>query len=72
MEKENGKRKRSQNRSTQNQGYLSWFIEFLTTQNQGYLSRFIEFLTYKAELTGKRVIRIDEAYTSKECCICGK
>ncbi|WP_231585516.1 RNA-guided endonuclease TnpB family protein [Methanosarcina sp. WWM596] len=52
-----GKRKRSQNRST---------------QNQGYLSRFIEFLTYKAELTGKRVIRIDEAYTSKECCICGK
>ncbi|MPN58453.1 hypothetical protein SDC9_206158 [bioreactor metagenome] len=36
-----GKRKRSQNRST---------------QNQGYFSRFIEFLTYKAELAGKRVI----------------
>jgi len=52
-----GKRKRSQNRST---------------QNQGYLSRFIEFLTYKAELAGKRAIRIDEAYTSKECCVCGK
>ncbi|WP_052722625.1 zinc ribbon domain-containing protein [Methanosarcina sp. WWM596] len=52
-----GKRKRSQNRST---------------QNQGYLSRFIEFLTYKAELTGKKVTRIDEAYTSKECCVCGK
>lgn len=52
-----GKRKRSQNRST---------------QNQGYLSRFIEFLTYKAELAGKRTIRIDEAYTSKECCVCGK
>ncbi|WP_231585662.1 transposase [Methanosarcina sp. WWM596] len=52
-----GKRKRSQSRST---------------RNQGYLSRIIEFLTYKAELTGKRVIRIDEAYTSKECCVCGK
>lgn len=52
-----GKRKRSQNRST---------------QNQGYLSRFIEFLTYKAELAGKKVIRIDEAYTSKECCVCRK
>jgi putative transposase len=51
-----GKRKRSLNRST---------------QNQGYLSRFIEFLTYKAELAGKKVIRIDESYTSKECCICG-
>lgn len=50
-----GKRKRSQNRST---------------QNQGYLSRFTEFLTYKAELAGKKVIRIDESYTSKECCIC--
>ncbi|WP_082088017.1 MULTISPECIES: zinc ribbon domain-containing protein [unclassified Methanosarcina] len=28
----------------------------------------MEFLTYKAELIDKRVIRIDEAYTSKECC----
>lgn len=52
-----GKRKRAQNRST---------------QNQGYLSRFIEFLTYKAELIGKRVIKIDESYTSKMCYICGK
>lgn len=43
-----------------------------STQNQGYLSRFIEFLTYKAELRGKRVIRIDENYTSKECYLCGK
>ena len=43
-----------------------------STQNQGYLSRFIEFLTYKAELRGKRVIRIDESYTSKECYLCGK
>lgn len=43
-----------------------------STQNQGYLSRFIEFLTYKAELRGKRVIRIDESYTSRECYLCGK
>lgn len=52
-----GKRKRAMNRST---------------QNQGYLSRFIEFLTYKAELRGKKVIKIDESYTSKECYVCGK
>jgi putative transposase len=52
-----GKRKRAMNRSN---------------QNQGYLSRFIEFLTYKAELIGKRVIKIDESYTSKECYVCGK
>lgn len=55
--KTKGKRKRAQNRST---------------QNQGYLSRFIEFLTYKAELIGKRVIKIDESYTSKMCCVCGR
>lgn len=52
-----GKRKRAMNRSN---------------QNQGYLSRFIEFLTYKAELIGKKVIKIDESYTSKECYVCGK
>jgi putative transposase len=52
-----GKRKRAMNRSN---------------QNQGYLSRFIEFLTYKAELIGKRVIKIDESYTSKMCYVCGK
>ena len=52
-----GKKKRSINRST---------------QNQGYLSRFIGFLTYKAELRGKKVIRIDESYTSKACHSCGK
>lgn len=50
-----GKKKRSMNRSTQNQGYLSGFIGFLT---------------YKAELRGKKVIRIDESYTSKDCCVC--
>ena len=52
-----GKRNRAMNRGT---------------QNQGYLSRFIEFLTYKAELIGKRVIKIDESYTSKMCYVCGK
>ena len=55
--KQKGKRKRAMNRST---------------QNQGYLSRFIEFLAYKAELIGKRVIKIDESYTSKMCYVCGK
>ncbi|WP_410509975.1 transposase [Methanosarcina hadiensis] len=52
-----GKRKRAMNRST---------------QNQGYLSRFIEFLAYKAELIGKKIIKIDESYTSKTCYVCGK
>lgn len=42
------------------------------TQNTGYLARFTEFLTYKAELVGKKVIRIDERNTSKACCNCGK
>jgi putative transposase len=40
--------------------------------NTGSIGRFIEFLTYKAEKVGKRVIRIDESYTSRACCICGK
>ncbi|MGB9927572.1 MAG: RNA-guided endonuclease InsQ/TnpB family protein [Methanosarcina sp.] len=52
-----GKKKKAMNRST---------------QNQGYLSRFIEFLAYKAELIGKTVIKIDESYTSKMCYVCGK
>jgi putative transposase len=42
------------------------------TQNTGYMTRFTEFLTYKAELVGKKVIRIDERNTSKTCCNCGK
>lgn len=41
-------------------------------QNTGFLGRFVEFLTYKAELIGKKIIRIDESYTSKTCCKCGK
>jgi putative transposase len=39
--KQKGKKKRAQNRSS---------------QNQGYLSRFIEFLTYKAELRLNSII----------------
>jgi putative transposase len=42
------------------------------TQNTGLLSRFTKFLTYKAEEIGKKVIRIDEKYTTKTCCVCGK
>lgn len=41
-------------------------------QNTGFLARFTEFLTYKSELKGKKIIKIDEAYTSKTCFICGK
>ncbi len=40
--------------------------------NLGYMRRFVQFLTYKAELLGKRVIRIDESYTTQTCCRCGK
>jgi len=43
-----------------------------STQNQGYLSRFVGFLTYKAEKIGKRVIEIDEKFTTKRCYVCGK
>ena len=41
------------------------------TQNAGHLSRFIGLLTYKAALAGKRVITVDERYTTKTCCVCG-
>jgi len=43
-----------------------------SVHNTGSLGRFAEFLTYKAEKIGKRVIRIDESYTSQKCSICGK
>jgi putative transposase len=43
-----------------------------STQNNGYLSQFVGFLTYKAALIGKKVIEIDEQYTSKKCYVCGK
>ncbi|MFX0079017.1 MAG: RNA-guided endonuclease InsQ/TnpB family protein [Candidatus Hermodarchaeota archaeon] len=41
-------------------------------QNTGFLGRFVQFLTYKAKKVGKSVIRIDEAQTTKRCCVCGK
>lgn len=40
-------------------------------QNTGTMGRFVQFLTYKAERVGKRVIKIDESYTSKTCAKCG-
>jgi putative transposase len=40
--------------------------------NTGSLGRFTQFLTYKAERVGKKVIRIDESYTSQKCVVCGK
>lgn len=43
-----------------------------STQNQGYLSRFVGFLTYKAQKIGKRVIEINERGTSRGCYVCGK
>jgi putative transposase len=42
-----------------------------STQGLGFLSRFPQFLTYKMDIIGKKVIRIDEKYTSKMCCCCG-
>jgi putative transposase len=41
-------------------------------QNTGSLGRFVQFLTYKAQKIGKRVIRIDESYTTQTCAKCGK
>jgi len=43
-----------------------------STQGLGNLSRFPQLLTYKADLVGKKVIRVDERNTSKACCCCGK
>ena len=43
-----------------------------STQGTGYLSRFTQLLTYKAEKIGKKVIKVDERYTSKKCCKCHK
>jgi putative transposase len=43
-----------------------------STQNNGFLSRFVWFLTYKAQLAGKKVIEIDERNTSKRCYVCGR
>ena len=40
-------------------------------QNTGSMGRFIQFLTYKAKKIGKRIIKIDESYTTQVCCSCG-
>ena len=40
-------------------------------QNTGSMGRFVQFLTYKAQRIGKRVIKIDESYTTQVCCSCG-
>ncbi len=41
-------------------------------QNTGSMSRFIELVAYKAKKVGKRVILIDEAYTTQICPLCGQ
>jgi putative transposase len=41
-------------------------------QNTGFLGRFAEFLTYKAKKVRKKITRIDESYSTKTCCVCGK
>jgi putative transposase len=40
-------------------------------QNTGSMGRFLQFLTYKARKIGKRIIKIDESYTTQTCCKCG-
>jgi putative transposase len=40
-------------------------------QNTGSMGRFVQFLTYKARKIGKRIIKIDESYTTQVCCSCG-
>ena len=40
-------------------------------QNTGSMARFVEFLTYKAQKIGKRIIKIDESYTTQVCAKCG-
>jgi putative transposase len=43
-----------------------------SVQNTGSLGRFAQFVTYKAELAGKRVVRVGEAFTTQVCAKCGK
>jgi len=40
-------------------------------QNTGSIGRFVQFLTYKARKIGKKIIKIDESYTTQVCCLCG-
>ena len=39
--------------------------------NTGAISRFLELVAYKAKRVGKRVIPINEAYTTQICAKCG-
>ncbi|OKY77290.1 MAG: IS605 OrfB-like transposable element containing RNAse H-like and Zn finger domain [Candidatus Methanohalarchaeum thermophilum] len=41
-------------------------------QNTGTIGGFVRFLIYEAELVGKKVVEINEASTTKRCCVCGK
>ena len=41
-------------------------------QNTGSIARLVSYLTYKAQLAGKKVIKINERDTTKTCCVCGK
>jgi putative transposase len=38
--------------------------------NTGTFHRFINMLIYKSQRIGKRVIKLDEAYTTKKCALC--
>lgn len=42
-----------------------------STQSTGYLARLTQLLAYKAEKIGKKVIKVDESFTSQVCCKCG-
>jgi putative transposase len=37
----------------------------------GAMGLFVQFLTYKAQKIGKKIIKIDESYTTQMCCRCG-
>lgn len=41
-------------------------------QSTGSMGRFARFLTYKALKAGKRIIEIDESFTTKTCYKCGR
>jgi putative transposase len=41
-------------------------------QNTASMGRFATFLEYKAQLAGKRVVKIDECLTTQVCCCCGR
>ena len=65
---------KSTNKQTKEKSLLKAIAKSLNSSihNTGNIARFVRFLTYKAELIGKRVIEIDEKFTTQECCLCGK